>query len=200
MSLRVGAIVLAAGFSSRFGAVKLCASLQSGRTVLQQTLDNIQAAVAEVLVITRDDLQPLLGVPEQLAVTCPDAENGMGTTLAFGMRAAMDRYTWDGCLICLADMPFISQDTYRQVAGALNPDTIVIPQYQERAGNPVAFGSNFFPSLTHLSGDRGGRDLLRQHAHAIIRLDLQDPAILQDIDTPEDLTRHQQQQRERYQG
>ncbi len=191
MSLNIGAIVLAAGFSTRFGDVKLCARLASGRTVLQQTLDNIQASIQQILIVTRPDLQPLVAVLEADIAVCREAENGMGTSLAYGVQTAAEQYDWDGCLVCLGDMPFIRPQSYRQIRDALTRHSIVIPCFGQRSGNPVGFGRDFFPRLAALSGDQGGRSLLQQYPDAVLRVELLDPAILQDIDTPHDLVRFQ---------
>ena len=108
----------------------------------------------------------------------------MGATLAF---AAANLPDWDAALVCLADMPFISGDTYAAVAAKAAPDRIVVPEYRGRPGNPVAFGSRFFPALTRLGGDGGARPLLRQNPEAVLPLPLDDRGILLDVDTPDDL-------------
>ena len=59
--------------------------------------------------------------------------------------------------------------------------------FNDKPGNPVVFGSQFFPDLQALSGDTGGKPVLQQHREGIIRLEVSDPAVLSDIDTPGDL-------------
>lgn len=185
MTGTVGAIILAAGFSDRFGSIKLNAELDGGKTIFKQTLERISAALPTRIVVTRSEVAPLLaGVPIEVF---EHAELGMGATLAFGVNLAQD---WDGCLICLADMPFIKTSSYQQIAEQVNPDTIVIPTYQSKAGNPVGFGREFFKQLRELSGDAGGRPVIQRNQAAVTRLPVDDAAILQDIDTPEDLSRY----------
>lgn len=187
--MKLGAVVLAAGYSNRFGSVKVCARLKNGRTVLQQTLANIQSSIQHTTVITRPEVYPLVADDLSDVHVFEDAEKGMGASLAFGMQRILEQGDWDGCLICLADMPFIKPETYRKVADALDRDNIVVPCFAGRAGNPAGFGADYFPSLTTLTGDRGGRSVVQQHPNVVIRLDVDDPAVLQDIDTPEDLNR-----------
>lgn len=183
-----GALVLAAGFSNRFGSIKLCAPLQSGKTVFAQTLENLQQALDEVVVVTRPKLvESLIQHCDSLQVF-DQAERGMGATLAYGIALVQD---WDSCLVCLADMPFIQPGTYRSLAAALHPERIVIPRYQGRPGNPVGFGRQFYGELAALTGDSGGRSVVQAHADAVLRLDVTDAAILDDIDTPADLARLQ---------
>lgn len=189
MKYQIGAIVLAAGFSSRFGSVKLCARLRSGRTVLQQTLTNLRSTIPDVLVVTRPELLSRIQVDDAPVAVFPAAEQGMGATLAYGIQTACQTFQWDGCLVCLGDMPFIRPDTYLGLAAALGPDRIVLPYYEGRPGNPAGFGSQFFEALTALGGDRGGRDLVRSNPEAVMKLAVDDPAVLEDIDTPEELAR-----------
>ncbi|MGB4247506.1 MAG: nucleotidyltransferase family protein [Pseudohongiellaceae bacterium] len=187
----VGALILAAGFSRRFGDVKLRARLHNGNTVLAQTLARIAAATPNTLVVTRSDLVDVVEAAENLgmtAVTCPDAHLGMGHTLAFGMQRIPD---WDACLICLGDMPFIRTDTYEELLAALHSDAITLPQHEGRTGNPAGFGRRFFPALRLVQGDNGGREVLQANPEHIRKVAVNDPAIFQDIDTPEDLARLQ---------
>ncbi|MDO8271308.1 MAG: nucleotidyltransferase family protein [Gammaproteobacteria bacterium] len=197
-----GVLLLAAGFSRRFGDIKLQARLRNGSSVFEQTLARIASATPRILVVTRADLAEVTLATRRIAqglgmdrrgerhhidiVQCPDAHLGMGHTLAFGMAHLPD---WEGCLVCLGDMPFIATATYAQMLAALHHDTILLPQYEGETGNPVGFGCDFFPALRAMQGDTGGRDVVRANRERVQLLTVSDAAILQDIDTPEDLAR-----------
>lgn len=187
----VGVIVLAAGFSRRFGAIKLNANLDNGTTVIAQTLSRIRTVSDNIVVVTRPELYGLIignGGSEETTIVCPDAEQGMGHTLAYGVRHIQG---WTGCLVCLGDMPFIGSATYATLLGRLSDDAIIVPEYEGRRGNPVGFGAKWFAELANASGDTGGRAIMKQQGAHITRVAVDDPAILQDIDTPEDLVRYQ---------
>lgn len=190
--LATGVLLLAAGFSRRFGAVKLGATLQNGETVIARTLARIRATGAPLRVVTRPELQDLLlasGARSEELVLCADADLGMGHTLAAGMRALPG---WEACLVCLGDMPFIQSDTYVRLLQSLHGERITIPTFAGVRGNPVGFGAQWFASLLESTGDTGARDIVRGHPESIDCVAVDDPAILKDIDTPEDLARHQQ--------
>ncbi|MBS24983.1 MAG: molybdopterin-guanine dinucleotide biosynthesis protein MobA [Gammaproteobacteria bacterium] len=188
MTIKVGAILLAAGFSNRFGSLKLCAELNDGSTVFEQTLRRIHSSIPEYKVVTRPEIaHQLSSVGTELNIF-HDAEKGMGSTIAFGISLIDD---WDACLICLADMPFIQGDTYRRLATELTNENIVSPFYKQQAGNPIGFGSKFFPELAQLRGDSGGKQIVRAHKTAVVRVNITEPAILYDIDIPADLDRFQ---------
>ena len=188
MNKKTGALLLAAGFSNRFGSAKLLAHLDNGEPVIQQTLNRIVAVVEEVVVITRPDLAEALMPFAPNVQEFAEAERGMGASLAFGVGFAAD---WEACLICLADMPFISIDTYQKIADSAAANRIIIPTFNGKPGNPVAFGHDFYGDLRRLSGDAGGKPVIKQHMDQTQELSVQDPAILADIDTPLDLQKLQ---------
>lgn len=188
MGKRVGALILAAGFSNRFGSVKLLAKLENGLTVFEQTQQQLAAVIPEYYVITRPELSDALAPYSDHLQVFQEAERGMGATLAFGIGLAG---AWDSCLVCLADMPMIRSAVYQQIADASAADKIIVPNFAGQSGNPVAFGSAFYEELSTLTGDAGGRPVLRQHPDAVITLPVDSEAVLQDIDTPQDLVRLQ---------
>ena len=116
------------------------------------------------------------------------ADQGMGATLAFAAQQIGD---WDGCVVCLGDMPFIETSTYSLIAELVTVDSIVTPTFDSKMGNPVAFGKNLYTDLEALTGDSGGRRLTSMYPQAVRELRVSDPGILQDIDTLEELTLYQ---------
>jgi molybdenum cofactor cytidylyltransferase len=77
------------------------------------------------------------------------------------------------------------------LADNLTSNKIIIPTYKNKPGNPVGFGSEFFGELKTLTGDSGARSVVGQHTEAAVKLEINDPAILWDVDTPFDLSRYQ---------
>lgn len=179
-----GAILLAAGYSNRFGGIKLLSKLKSGSPVIQQTYQRLCPAVDQVLVVTRPELADVVTNVCPSTLVFDGAHNGMGATLAF---AASNMPDWDSVLVCLADMPFISTETYKTIAAASRKSNIVVPTYSEKRANPVAFGRKFFPELMRLGGDTGAKVLLKRYKESVLELPINDRGLLDDIDTQEDL-------------
>ncbi len=197
--LPVGALVLAAGYSRRFGGDKLLAPLPGKQqlTVFKQMLDRLSLALDDILIVTRPALYgTLLEYVESTKIQRPSCQisilsfdgssDGMGASLAFAARHVPN---WRAALVCLADMPNIQTDSYSQILTASSRDKIVLPTYEGKRGHPVAFGADFFDELRALHGDQGARDLLTKHSGQITTLQLNDSGILFDIDTPTDLQR-----------
>jgi molybdenum cofactor cytidylyltransferase len=190
MTKPIGAIVLAAGFSNRFGSSKLLAHLSNGKSIFQQTVERIAEVFPDRLVVTRPEMAAQLqSLAQGTSIrSFEHAEQGMGATLAFAAQQIGD---WDGCLVCLGDMPFIETSTYRRIADNITADSIVTPTFNSKMGNPAAFGKNFFTDLGALTGDTGGRKLTSIYPQAVRELQVSDPGILQDIDTLEELALYQ---------
>lgn len=182
--MKVGVILLAAGRSRRFGSDKRRAVLDDGQTLLAATVAAIRASGLPLLACLdpADDALATTLADEHVAVArCRDAALGMGHTLAQGVGQRPE--DWEGLLVALADMPWVRPDSYRAIAARLAPGNIVAPCFEGRRGNPVGFSSAFYGHLAACSGDRGARDILRQHANAVRELPLDDPGLLRDVDT-----------------
>ena len=181
--MKGGALVLAAGFSRRFGSDKRLFEVE-GEPLLRRTVAAVQAAGLACRVCLRPDdgaLPLVLGLPGLEFIECRDAAGGMGATLAEGVRACHD---WDGLLVVLGDMAWVRPATLAALWEALTPDNIVQPVFEGMPGNPVGFGSAFFSELGALEGDRGGRALLERHRDRLLTLPVDDPGVVRDLDQP----------------
>ncbi|MHB0984820.1 MAG: nucleotidyltransferase family protein [Sulfuricella sp.] len=180
-------ILLAAGAGTRFGGDKLRFPLPDGTPIGVKAARNLLSAVDHGIAVVRPSdrqLAHLLEMEGFRVAFCPNADAGMGTSLAFGVTAAQDT---DGWLIALADMPFIRPDTIRGIAGLLRAGApVAAPRQQGRRGHPVGFAREFFHDLAQLGGDRGAHPLLAAHAARIQALECEDPGIFADIDTLSD--------------
>lgn len=179
--------MLAAGFSRRFGSDKRRVSLANDRTLLASTVSRALDSGLPVVTCLRTGEDDLAREVEGLgasALHCPVAELGMGASLAWGISHMPD---WDGVLIALADMPDVLPATYCKAAAELSAGHICQPSHEGRPGHPVGFSRTFFDQLATLTGDSGARYLLQKNREAVTRFPVDDPGILRDIDTPDDL-------------
>ena len=181
-------ILLAAGAATRFRANKLLHPLPGGTPIAVSAAQNLRGALERVIAVVRP------GVPElerALAATgvemtvCPDAMAGMGHSLAHAIAAAPDAAGW---VVALADMPFVAPETIRRVAAALAEGAaLAAPAYRGERGHPVGFAASYRDELVALSGDAGARAILGRDRARMRIVAVDDPGVLRDIDTPEDL-------------
>ncbi len=160
-------------------------------TVLEQVLKTFIASKAdEVLVVLRGHSgvrrSRLLGAK---VVLNPDSSGGISSSILVGL-GAIDRNS-EAVLFGLADKPFVSVATIDRIIESYQASRIgiVIPVYRRRRGNPVLFSRDFFDELGTLSGDVGGKAVIRKHAESVREVEVDDDGILVDIDTQADFER-----------
>ena len=191
MSSQRTVVVLAAGRSERFGAGrhKLAQPLGAS-SVLAQTLARAIASHLRTVVVTTAAFVDVArsSVAARDVVVLPDlasdgsASLGMGTSIAAGVRASADSAGW---LVLPGDMPLVQPATLLAVARALDHHAVAYAQHGGRRGHPVGFAAELYPELTELSGDEGARRIIARYP--AFAVDLDDPGILVDIDTEDDL-------------
>jgi molybdenum cofactor cytidylyltransferase len=122
-----------------------------------------------------------------IVTVCPDADSGMGLSLAHAIRhAPLDTHGASGWLVALGDMPFVTEATLQALVRAIEEGAgIAAPLFDGRRGNPVAFGASHHAALLALDGDQGARRLLA--SSPVTTIAVPDPGILRDIDTQGDL-------------
>lgn len=185
--MTVGVLLLAAGQSRRYGTDKRLATLHTGQTLLRTSLAKIAQTSLPVLVCLRPDDDELFAELEHrglCCVRCDRAAQGMGATLAQGMATIP---AWDAVIVMLADMPWVQPATVLELARVVSRETIAVPVFGGRRGNPVAFGRAYFDELGGCQGDQGARSLVLAHASAVLEVPVDDAGVLRDVDHPDDL-------------
>ena len=188
MAANVCGILLAAGASKRFGSDKLLHPLAGQTPVAVAALANLRAAVPHVIAVVRPGaplLEQRLGEAGATVILCANADEGMGASLARAVSASGDVAGW---AIALADMPYIRPETIGKIATALPAGSaIVAPAYRGERGHPVGLSARFRRQLEALRGDEGARALLKQNADLLTLIEVDDPGVCRDIDTPANL-------------
>lgn len=194
-------ILLAAGRGKRFdphGSRSKLLQPIAGREVAVRACLALAAGCDQVIAVVRPDspeaLSQVLRQVGAQVVLCPDADLGMGHSLAAAAQAVRRMEpTPQAVMVMPADMPWMRLETVqalRDYWSALTSTEQTVCMAQPvlpdgRRGHPVLFGRKHFEALAALTGDAGARGLLRTHPPATLTLD--DPGILQDIDVPSDL-------------
>lgn len=189
---RYGALVLAAGRSTRFaGGHKLIADV-AGKPLIHHALAAVAAApLAEIVLVVSDDTRalvlPAVGEGRWRVALNPIPEAGLSSSLKAGLPHLPPGLS--GVLVALGDMPAITADLIGRVLAKATeyPGAIVYPETSEgRQGHPVLWPMDIAAEFTELTGDQGGKPLLRRHAHRIVTI-ASAPQAAMDIDTREDL-------------
>ncbi len=189
---QVGAIVLAAGASSRMGRPKALLPY-NGTLFIDLILENLSAAgCAPVIPVLGNNAQEI--VERSLAKRYPyvlniHPEAGMLSSVKQGIKRIPAECS--SVVVALTDHPFVTRATYRQLIqrAAEQPERIIIPAYRGRHGHPVCAGRFVFEDIVNTPDTSSLRAVFQKHKENILYLDVNDAGIVLDVDTPEDYAR-----------
>jgi molybdenum cofactor cytidylyltransferase len=192
MTLKIGAVILAAGESSRMGRPKALLPLREGES---PTFLGRLAATAR-----RAGLEPLRIVVGKHGREIEEAHPELSDCLVLNERPDLGQLhslrlglesmggVVDAAVIFLVDHPFVTMETVQALMEAYSAEgkPIIIPVCRGRRGHPVLFGRELFGDIFHAPLEQGARHVVRSHPDLVKHLEVDDPGVLADIDTPED--------------
>lgn len=186
--MRIAAIVLAAGRSTRMGHFKLLADL-AGVPMVRRVVEAVRgSSIAAVYVVTghqADGVAAALAGGDAHLVHNPRFAEGLATSLAAGIAALPADI--DGAVVVLGDMPGVTAATIDALLAAFEPGRVVVPVQGGEIGNPILWPREAFARMSALTGDAGARRLLPAFEGRVARVDVTDSDIFGDVDTPEAL-------------
>lgn len=199
MTPSLGAVVLAAGGSSRLGRPKQLV-IHEGATLVARAAQAALAAGADpVVVVIGGAADAVRAAVSRLPVTVVANEawaDGMGTSVAAGVRALLARETPPAAvLLTLVDQPLVNDAALGRLvdawayadARAHDDATIAAAQYASTVGVPAIFGRAHFDALCALPAGAGAGALLRAPGARVRQVPM--PEAEFDVDTPEDAAR-----------
>jgi len=182
-------LLLAAGFSRRFGSAKQLHPLPSGDTIISSSIKALQASGSEFIVVIREDdtaISTHLNTLNVKTIKVTNAHKGLSSVIAEATRKLdLNNIEWLG--ICLGDMPYIRPATFSELAAHTSATGIVRPSYLAQSGHPVLFGRKYFSELRNLKGDFGAKAIIQTHPAALHIVDVKDAMVLHDIDEAKDI-------------
>jgi CTP:molybdopterin cytidylyltransferase MocA len=179
--MRIAAVVLAAGASTRFGSPKQLARL-GDRTMLESVIEVARAASLGPIIAV---VAPRIAVPADVVpVVNTDPAAGLSRSLGMGITALSPDV--DAAVILLGDQPTLSVDTVRAVMGAASSDRLVLAARADgHLGPPVLLMRDAFRLAEEATGDEGLRSILADHPELVTPVEVGEHA--PDVDTPADL-------------
>ena len=186
-SLKIAAVVLAAGQSRRMnGSNKLLMAVDN-RPLVRRTVEAaIGAGLDPITVVTghmEDAVRSALDGLDVRTVHNPDYAEGLSTSLRAGLGAVDGA---DAALVVLGDMPGVDASLLRRLAAAYNPGNgrrIVVPTHKAKRGNPILWDAAFFPAMRALKGDVGAKALMADNPDSVVEVEVETDAPLLDLDT-----------------
>jgi 4-nitrophenyl phosphatase len=200
---QVSAIILAAGPSSRFGQPKQLLDWGGVPLVAHIARIALAADLEPVIVVLGSDAPALrtalAGSPVTVLMNWR-WQDGLSTSVRTGLAALPPEA--EAVLLLQCDQPLVTPGLIRDLVERQSETSasIVYPTHDGNRGTPVLFTRELFGELAAVEGDQGGRAILGQHQDDIATVEVADPDLLADADTPSDYDRLKQRMTERTTG
>lgn len=183
-----GAIILAAGLSSRMEDNKLLLPWTDGKAIIDQVISAyVDAGVDPIIVVTGRDAET---VTAQLAGYClsfvhnPEFATGeILSSVKAGLRSLPT--ILDAAFIQPGDMPCITSAVIRQLAAAHEPGFNVAPVYKGQRGHPVLLDRAYWRAMLDLPAHARPRDVLQGARERLRLLAVDEKGVVLDVDTRE---------------
>lgn len=193
--MSLAGVVLAGGRSARMGSPKALLDFR-GQPFVVRILEALEALEVKTrAVVVGPDaprIQPALAGHECLILENTDVEGGPIASLRAALRA-LQAVRPTAVLAWPVDLPHVRVTTVERLIETFrrDPAPAVVPTFAERRGHPVLWGAALFEELltSEAASRHGARAVLHAHAAEIGSVPVDDPAVIDDLNTPDDYER-----------
>lgn len=184
--MNISAVVMASGMSKRMKSDKL-QMIINDKKIYEYILDTINKYnFYEKIVAAKDD--DILDTVKSIGFKAvKNTKYFLGQSESIKAAIENSKCT-DGFMFFVADQPFVKLETIEKLCNEFykNPNSIIVPYYNEMRGNPVIFPYKFKEQLMALEKDNGGKIIINENLDKVIRVDIETKNEFMDIDTIED--------------
>lgn len=186
---RMGAVILAAGLGTRFGGAKL-ESMVGGRPMYMRVLDELAGVFGyDGITFVSSGGVPARAAAEAGArvVVNRRPQDGISSSMKLGLNANLHM---GSCLFTVADQPYLSSTSVSSLVNGFRDSDRQLAAMTAKTGdfsNPCIFAASYYGVLSEITGDRGGKSIIRRHADDVYSCTPLSERELYDVDTIEDL-------------
>ena len=191
--MSVAAIVLAAGESQRMGRSKPLLDW-GDKPLLQHQIDVLVAVSCDPVVAVLGHRAPQVRAAVNCDAPCKLVENpayrsGRASSVRLGALAVAD--SSEAILIASVDQPLRAETVARLiVAHAEGSAVISVPRHGGNNGHPTIFAGALLEELRHVDEEGEGlRAVRRAHEGGTVFINVDDPSVTVNLNTPEDYER-----------
>lgn len=179
-------IIMASGFSRRMGRDKLMIEI-NGETILEKVIKTAKnSKLDKILLIYRRDEIRDIGLKYNLkTIYNPDAILGQSESVKLGV---LNSHESSNYMFFVADQPYLETEVIDRLIDSFKLEgKITVPYFTDKFGMPLIFPNRFRDELLNTSGDKGGREIIRDNPNLVKKVYFDDEKLGKDIDSPEDL-------------
>jgi molybdenum cofactor cytidylyltransferase len=182
-------LILAAGESSRIGRPK--ALLKIGKETFAERITNVlhSAGIENITLVAGPHYEEIRKNLEEVTVVF-NAQYTFGqfSSLQAGLRQISAKPEF--VIVWPVDLPLVRSDTVAALIKAVQKNPITVPVYHGKKGHPVVYSAETIKKILSMEPTHTGKDLFEYFKDRITLIDVEDAAVLIDIDTPEDYERY----------
>ena len=179
-------IILASGFSTRMGKNKLLMKINNEEIISRVIKEVKKSNISNIILVAREKTILDIGKLENVKVVeNKEAYLGQSSSIKIGINNS--NIDEDFMFFC-GDQPFIDFKSINKLIEASKKarESIIIPKVNEKTGSPVIFSKIYKKDLGLLTGDIGGREVIRKNKEKVVYVEIMNPLFLEDVDTNED--------------
>jgi CTP:molybdopterin cytidylyltransferase MocA len=185
--MKISAIILAAGYSRRMGALKPILKL-GDKTLLERAIRLFRdSGIEDVIVVVghrSKELIPIVDECKARAVMNEQFERGMFSSVQAGVKAlSPDSHAF---FVLPTDIPLVRPETIKAILAAYHrgKSKMVFPVFLGKRGHPPLIDACYRNEILSYSGEKGLRAVFRNHEYESVQVEVADEMILFDLDTP----------------
>jgi CTP:molybdopterin cytidylyltransferase MocA len=189
----IAGIVLAGGESLRMGRPKALLAI-GAETFLERAIRTLRAGgCQDIVVVLGGEDREIAGLAARTGARGAPGP-GPGSEQIDSLRAGLRGLPLaaEAAVVLPVDHPLVRPTTVAALVAAFRSGgaPVVRPAMRGRHGHPVLFAAAVFDELLHGELAEGARSVIRKHAPQVLDVEVDDPGVLADVDTPDDYERH----------
>ncbi len=187
-------IIVAAGRGKRMGQTKqlvLFKTSQGEKPLIAAAFDSISSVCSKMIVVLGHESQAVSDVLKErdFHTVQSDPDQPMYESIRVGLREARRLDPTSSVLFQPGDHPQVKQTTLEAIreASIAHETLAIIPEVNGKGGHPVLIPANLIESLITYCGDGGLRQYWLNNPEICLRIEVDDPQSIYDVDRPEDI-------------
>ncbi|MBQ3192925.1 MAG: NTP transferase domain-containing protein [Oscillospiraceae bacterium] len=186
--MQIGALIVAAGMSSRMGEFKPMLSIGSISVAQRVVATLSQAGVSKIVMVTGYNATMLERHLAGNGIIFLRNDRYETTQMFDSVKIGLD-YLQDKCdkvLFTPVDVPLFTAKTVRTILDSGAP--LACPMCEGRQGHPILIAKELIPEILNDCGEMGLKGAMDRCSVTLKRIDVDDPGTIHDADTPEDFS------------